>query len=249
MRARLIPVLLLDRRRRLVKTVRFGERTYIGDPFNVIRLFNEKEVDEICVLDIDATIDGRTADVDFIADLAAQCFMPLSYGGGIRPGAPVDALVRAGVEKLIVGVEASNAGFIRALSADFGSQAVVGCVDYRGGAQGKTYTHGGRRPAERTAIELARALAEAGAGEILLQSIDRDGLRTGMDLEAVREVSAALTVPLIALGGAGDVGHLDAALAAGAAAAASGSAFSFIGRLRAVLINYPAARAVDTVRP
>ena len=125
---------------------------------------------------------------------------------------------------------------------------MVGCVDYRDGALGKTYTHGGRRAVERAAVDQARALADAGAGEIILQSIDRDGLRTGMDLDAVRGVGASLKVPLVALGGAGDVGHLEEALASGAAAAASGSAFSFIGRLRAVLINYPSARAVDAVR-
>jgi cyclase len=239
MRARLIPVLLLDRRRRLVKTIGFGERTYIGDPFNVIRLFNEKEVDEICVLDIDATADGRVADVGFITELASQCFMPLSYGGGIGPGAPVDALARAGVEKLILGSHAADAGFIRALSADFGSQAVLGCIDYRGGARGAAFTHGGRRPLGRTPIEHAEALAEAGAGEVVLQSIAHDGLRTGMDLDAISEVSAALTIPVIALGGAGEVAQLEQGLAAGASAAASGSAFSVIGRLRAVLITYP----------
>lgn len=244
MRARLIPVLLLDRDRRLVKTVGFGERTYIGDPFNVIRLFNEKEVDEICLLDIDATVDGRVADIGFIAELASECFMPLSYGGGINRAAPVDALARAGVEKLIIGSEAADRVFLRALADDFGSQAVVGCVDYRGGRGGAVFTHSGTRRIDTDPLTYGRMLADSGAGEIILQSIDRDGTRTGMDIPAIREISDALTVPLVALGGAGDVAHLDAALAAGASAAASGSAFSFIGRLRAVLISYPTAHAL-----
>lgn len=243
MGARLIPVLLLDRDRRLVKTVGFGDRTYIGDPFNVVRLFNEKEVDEICVLDIDATVDGRVADVGFIAELASECFMPLSYGGGISRAAPVDALARAGVEKLIVGTEAADAEFLRALADDFGSQAVVGCVDYRGGAGGAVFTRSGRKPMGSSPLDYACALADAGAGEIVLQSIDLDGARTGMDLPAISEVAAVIPVPLVALGGAGEVEHLDAALKAGASAAASGSAFSFIGRLRAVLISYPTAHA------
>lgn len=241
MRARLIPVLLLDRDRRLVKTVRFGERTYIGDPFNVIRLFNEKEVDEICLLDIDASVDGRFPDVGFLAELASECFMPLSYGGGLRPGAPVDALARGGVEKLILSSAATDADFVGRLSANFGAQAVVGCVDYRGG---EAFGESGRRGHGRSALELARALVAAGAGEIVLQSIVHDGLRTGMDLDGIRTVAEALPVPLVALGGAGEVAHLEEALAAGASAAASGSAFSFIGRLRAVLISYPSAEIV-----
>lgn len=245
MRTRFIPVLLLDRDRRLVKTVGFGERTYIGDPFNVVRLFNEKEVDEICLLDIDATTDGRVADVGFISELASECFMPLSYGGGINSAAPVDALARAGVEKLIVGSEGANLGFIRSLANDFGEQAVVGCVDYRGGIEGTVYTRSGTSRTEATPLEFAHALVKAGAGEIILQSIDRDGARSGMDLPVIGEIATALSVPLVGLGGAGEVEDLDAALSAGASAAASGSAFSFLGRLRAVLISYPTAQVPE----
>lgn len=246
MRARLIPVLLLDRACRLVKTVSFGRRTYIGDPFNVIRLFNEKEVDEICVVDIDATVDGRIADVGFVAELASECFMPLSYGGGIRPGAPVEELARAGVEKFVVGSAAREPGFLRSLARNFGSQAVVGCVDYRSGASGSVFVHSGKRRMNVPPIEYAQSLVEEGVGEIILQAIDRDGARTGMDLATIAAASARLPVPIIALGGAGEVEHLDAALAVGASAAASGSAFSFIGRLRAVLISYPSAHAAPT---
>jgi imidazole glycerol-phosphate synthase subunit HisF len=234
-RARLIPVLLLDRDRRLVKTVKFGQRTYIGDPFNVIRLFNEKEVDEICLLDIDASVDGRTADVGFIAELAAECFMPLSYGGGINASAPVDRLARNGVEKFIIGHEQDNHDFVRSLVAEYGTQAVVGCVDYRSDG---VYSRSGRDRRVGSPLERAQQLAGVGVGEIILQSIDRDGTRTGMDLDTICAVSGRLDVPVVALGGAGTVAHLEAALTC-ASAAASGSTFSFIGRLRAVLITYP----------
>jgi cyclase len=235
-RARLIPVITMDRDRRLVKTVGFGERTYVGDPFNVVRLFNEKEVDEICVLDIDATVDGRAPDLGFIAELASECFMPLSYGGGLAAMAPCEALAAAGVEKFVVGSAGADRPFVASLAAAFGSQAVVGCVDYRAGG---AFTRSGRAPLGLDPLAHAAALVEAGAGEIILQSIERDGGRTGMDLERIAQVAPALAVPLVALGGAGEVSHLMDALGAGASAAASGSAFTFIGRLRAVLVTYP----------
>jgi len=238
LRARLIPVLLVDRDRRLVKTVGFGERTYVGDPFNVIRLFNEKEVDEICVLDIDATVDGRAPDLGFVSELASECFMPLSYGGGISALEPCQALATAGVEKFVIG--SADPALLGKLAAVFGRQAVVGCVDYRetgGGAS--AWVRSGSRTLHRDPLDQARALAAAGAGEIILQSIDRDGRRSGMDLVRIGSIADALPVPLVALGGAGETAHLLAALNAGASAAASGSAFTFIGRLRAVLITYP----------
>ena len=236
---RLIPVILVDRSRRVVKTVGFGPRTYLGDPFNIIRLFNEKEVDEICVLDIDAAADGRPPDLDFIAALASECFMPLAYGGGLSSADQARALARHGVEKVVLRSQAGP-GLIRSIADEIGSQAVVGCIDYRMTGDG---TRAMVRPPglgdSDGVLDIARAMVEAGAGEIILQSADLDGARTGMDLATLAAVAPALPVPVIALGGAGDVGHLMAAVTAGAAAAASGSAFSFIGRLRAVLISYP----------
>lgn len=236
---RLIPVILLDRRRRVVKTVGFGPRTYLGDPFNIIRLFNEKEVDEICVLDIDAAADGRAPDLGFIADLAAECFMPLAYGGGVSSAAEARALARGGVEKIVLRSRAGPA-LLRQVSDELGAQAVVGCIDYRiiGGVARAIMRPQDLGASDRVE-DLARAMVEAGAGEIILQSVDRDGARTGMDLDVIAAVAPGLPAPVIALGGAGEVPHLMAAVGAGAAAAASGSAFSFIGRLRAVLVNYP----------
>lgn len=230
---RLIPVLLIDRNHRVVKTVGFGERTYIGDPFNVIRLFNEKEVDELCVLDIDATTDRRPPDFGLAAALATECFMPLSFGGGIASVDHARRLVSVGIEKLVLRSHASEA-LVSTIANELGAQAVICCLDYRGAAGGWSVDRSGGDLAEA-----ALRLVLAGAGEIILQSIDRDGRRDGMDTDAIAAVAPQLPVPVIALGGAGEFAHLAAAHAAGADAAASGSAFSFIGRLRAVLITYP----------
>jgi cyclase len=237
---RLIPVLLIDRDRRVVKTVGFGERTYIGDPFNILRLFNEKEVDEICVLDIDASADGRGPDLDFALALASECFMPLAYGGGLRTLEQARRLARGGIEKFVLRSHATPA-LLATLAQEFGAQAVVGCIDYQRAADGalSVTANPGFASQGGSPARIADAMVAAGAGEIILQSIDLDGARTGMDLDAIAACAGPLSAPVIALGGAGTVEHMHAAIGAGAAAAASGSAFSFIGPLRAVLITYP----------
>jgi imidazole glycerol-phosphate synthase subunit HisF len=240
MRKRLIPVLLVDERRRLVKTVRFGERTYVGDPFNVIRLFNEKEVDEICVLDIDATRHSRAPDFDFVGELARECFMPLSYGGGITELAHCERLNRLGVEKFVFGDSALDHELVKSACRDLGTQAVVACVDVvRAGSTLRCVTRSATRDTGRDPLTFCRELAALGVGEIILQSVDRDGTRAGFDLDLIRAVAGDLTIPIVALGGARDVSDLARALRAGASAAASGSAFVFIGDLRAVLVTYP----------
>lgn len=247
MRKRIIPVLLMDHRRRLVKTVNFGPRTYIGDPFNVIRLFNEKEVDEICILDIDASPRNHGPDIGFMKELASECFMPLAYGGALSNIAQCEELNRAGVEKFILGRAAKDTDFIKALVHDLGSQAVVACVDVEGtGTRARcvSITESSGRP---TPLAVCRRLQDSGVGEIILQSIDRDGLRGGYDLDLIRSVAPNLSIPTVALGGAGEALHLAQALNAGASAAASGSAFAFIGKLRAVLVNYPSMQQMDSV--
>ncbi len=209
MRPRIIPVLLLDSRRRLVKTRRFTDEVYVGDPFNVIRIFNEKEVDEICVLDINASVEGRQPDVGFIAELASECFMPLSYGGGIKSVADAAPIFAAGVEKVVLGRASNDFGAVRALAADFGSQAVAACIDCRridndwrvAGDRGRSVTN--QHP-----VAQAKAVEQAGAGEIILQNIDRDGERNGYDGNLISAVCAAVNVPVVALGGAGQLSHL-----------------------------------------
>jgi imidazole glycerol-phosphate synthase subunit HisF len=245
MRSRVIPVLLMDANKRLVKTVRFGARTYIGDPFNVIRIFNEKEVDELCVLDIDATSQHRGPDFDFLRQLSSECFMPLAYGGGIRSAEDCEKLNALGVEKFVIGSAANQPGFVRSLANQFGSQAIIGCVDVRDeGARGTCVVHSGSQKIGLDPDEYSLFLQGEGVGEILLQSVDRDGARTGYDLSLIRRIAHKLSVPLIAIGGAGGIEDLVEAFRAGASAAASGSAFCFIGRLRAVLISYPTSTEI-----
>lgn len=239
---RLIPILLLDSDRRLVKTVAFGERTYVGDPFNVIRLFNDKEVDEICILDIDAGPEGRGPDIDFVAALASECFMPLAYGGGLRSIEELRKLNRVGVEKFVLGRAVFDEGLLRQATAEFGSQAIVGCIDHeRVDGRDACWINGRRELRSEDPIDLARRLQELGVGEILLQSVANDGMRNGYDCDMIERAARALTIPVIAAGGAGSVRDLCCAIRAGASAAASGSAFTFVGSLRAVLVTYPDA--------
>ena len=244
MRPRLIPLLLFDNAHRLVKTVGFGRRTYIGDPFNVVRILNEKEVDEICILDIDATVEGRKPDAGFIAELASECFMPFAYGGGLSDLATCETLNRAGVEKFVVSSAARTPGLLRELAATLGSQAVVGCVDVRGGLDGHCTVRSATQALAMSPVDYARQLEDCGAGELLLQSVDGDGSRAGLDLRLIAGVAAGVGIPVIGAGGAGDVGDLIAGLRSGASAVASGSAFSFVGRLRAVLVTYPDAATI-----
>jgi len=247
MRPRVIPILLLDRRRRLIKTRRFAEPIYIGDPFNVMRIFNEKEVDEICVLDVDATIDGREPDSGFLSELASECFMPLSYGGGITSLGQCEILMKSGIEKVVIG-SATQGSLIRDVATTFGSQAVAVCIDVKGtGDDAVVVTHRAQRSQSIAPIDYARRIEDLGAGEILLQSVDRDGCREGYDLNLVHQVAHAVSIPLVALGGAGTYEHLRDGLGAGASAAGSGSAFVFIGRLRGVLVSYPTEDELERI--
>jgi cyclase len=244
-RKRLIPVLQLDQHKRLVKTVLFGERTYVGDPFNVIRLFNEKEVDEVCVLDIDASRMGRGPDFEFIKKLASECFMPLSYGGGITKLSDCDLLNRSGVEKFVLGEKAMDQVLVAEIASKFGAQALNACVDvHKEGAHYGCYYRSGTVAMNRNPLDFCQDLQQWGVGEIILQAMHCDGLRTGFDLHLVTQIAKALTIPVVALGGAGNIEHLASAIQSGADAVASGSAFTFVGRLRAVLINYPTQETI-----
>ena len=248
MRPRVIPVLLLDRRRRLVKTQGFSAPTYIGDPFNVVRIFNEKEVDEICVLDIEATHDGRTPDVGFLRELAAECFMPIAYGGGITSVTDCEAVMKSGIEKVVIGAMAPTSSLVQQVATDFGSSSVCVCIDIRGsGNTARVVIRRAEHALDHLPVAYARWLEGQGAGEILLQSVDRDGAREGYDLDLIQAVSKAISIPLIAVGGAGTHAHLRAGLQSGASAVASGSAFVFIGKLRGVLVSYPVGAELDAI--
>lgn len=242
LRTRVIPCLLL-RGRGLVKTVRFQAPRYLGDPINVVKIFNDKEVDELVFLDITATAEGRAPAFKYIAEIASECFMPLGYGGGIRTLDDVRTLLSLGVEKVIVNSHAvRNPDFVRA-AADFaGSQSVVVSIDVKQGAFGRysVFTHAGQKSTGLDPVTVAVAMEEAGAGELLLTSVDRDGTMQGYDLELIRRVAGSVGIPVVACGGAGKVEHLvQAVRAGGASAAAAGSLFVFQGPHRAVLISYP----------
>ena len=240
-RVRIIPCLLL-RGYGLVKTRKFKDSVYLGDPVNVVRIFNEKEVDELVVLDIDASKDGREPDYELIAEITGECFMPIAYGGGVRTLEQARRLIRCGVEKVVINTAATESyDLIRETAQVFGSQAIVGAIDVK-----KTLLGGYRLMAKSASVELKvpldehiQALTAAGAGEIFLNSVDRDGTMDGYDLSLIRRVSQQISVPVIACGGAGTIEHLAAAVNEGASAVAAGSMIVFHGRLRAVLVIYP----------
>lgn len=249
-RTRVIPVLLL-RGSGLVKTVRFEAPRYLGDPVNILRLFNDKEVDEVAILDVTATPENHQPQLRLIEAIVSECFMPVAYGGGIRTVEDVQQILAIGVEKVIINTQAGiDHTLISRAAAMFGNQAIVGGIDVKAGRWAKQYTvfsHGGRRKTSFEPVVLAQQMAAAGAGEILLTSIDRDGTTSGYDLELVRRVAGAVSIPVVACGGAGCVQDFVAAIGAGASAVAAGSMFVFKGRHNAVLISYPESRELRDV--
>jgi cyclase len=240
-RARISPCLLL-RGLGLVKTKQFKTAVYVGDPVNAARIFSEKEADELAILDIDASREGREPNYELIAEIAGECFMPISYGGGVRTVEQVRRLIRSGVEKVVINSAAAESlDVITAASQIFGSQAIVGGIDAKRGLLGgyKVMVKSGTQALKTRIEDHAKALAGAGAGEIFLNSIDNDGMMTGYDLNLIRLVAAQVSVPVIACGGAGSAEDLrEAVQSGGASAVAAGSMFVFHGKRRAVLINY-----------
>jgi len=239
---RVIPCLLL-RGRGLVKTRKFKDSVYLGDPVNAVHIFNEKEVDELILLDIDASREGREPDYEIVAEIAGECFMPIAYGGGIKTLDQVRKLIRCGVEKIVINSAATESTEVIRAAADlFGSQAVVGAIDVK-----KTLLYGYKAFAKSGTVEVKMKLEDhvgslltAGVGEIFINSIDRDGVMMGYDLQLIRHVANMVSVPVVACGGAGTVEHLKQAVEeGGATAVAAGSMFVFHGKLRGILINYP----------
>jgi cyclase len=238
---RVIPCLLL-RNGGLVKTLQFAKPTYVGDPINAIRIFNDKEVDELVVLDITATRDRREPDYALIGQFAAECFMPLGYGGGVRTIDQARRLVAMGVEKICVQTAAlEDLAFVRQLAGELGSSSVVVSIDVKRSWLGKPrlYSSTSRSTDSRDWLEFMHSAVEAGAGEVMLNAVDRDGTMKGMDLELIKLAAAKVTVPLVAVGGAGSLGDIKAAVDAGASAVGAGAFFVFQGPHRAVLITYP----------
>jgi cyclase len=249
LRPRIIPCLLVHKGG-LVKTIGFEQPKYVGDPLNAVRIFNEKEVDELVVLDIDATREGREPDYRLIGSLAAECRMPLAYGGGVRTIDQFERLVSLGVEKVSVGAAAVRTPeLITEAARRVGSQSVVVVIDVKqANGQHKAWTHNGTQPVAASPVELARMAQANGAGEIVLNSIDRDGRMQGYDLDLLRQVRAAVSLPITCLGGAGSLNDLSGLIQEfGVIGAAAGSLFVFKGKYRAVLINYPSRADKDAL--
>ena len=252
LRPRAIPCLLL-RNGRLVKTIRFEKPQYVGDPINAVRIFNDMEVDEIVVLDIGATPDGTGIPFDLIGEMASECFMPMAYGGGLKAVEDVRRVLGLGVEKVVINsAAAADISLIRRVADAFGSQSVVASVDVRTRMFGgyRPCARGGRHAIKAGVVEWVQALEQAGAGEMLVTSIDRDGTMDGYDVDLVRMVSSSVRVPVIAAGGAGSVQDLgDVVAKGGASAAAVGSLAVYQGKNRAVLINFPTPAQLKAVMP
>lgn len=242
LRPRIIPCLLI-RKKGLVKTVKFGPGKYVGDPINAVKIFNEKEADELIVLDIDATANGAEPDFALIQKLAAECRMPLCYGGGVKTVEQAKRIIGLGVEKVAISSAAlADPQLITAIAAEIGSQSVVVVLDVKKSFFGKyeVYTHNGQKGSGRSPVDLARLAESLGAGEVVLNSIDLDGQMKGYDIDLAKKVREAIKLPMSVLGGAGSLDDIGKLISnCGVVGASAGSLFVFKGSLRAVLINYP----------
>jgi len=242
LRTRIIPTLLL-RNESLVKTVKFGKFTYVGDPCNTVRIFNELEVDELLLLDITATREGRRPNLKVLADIARECFMPMSYGGGINSLEHAKSVFELGFEKMAINTSAmDNPELISEIARQYGSQAVMVSIDVKSNFWGKpsVRTKSGRLNSGYDPLNWAKEVESRGAGEILLTSMDREGTWDGFDLELIKRVSDSVSIPVIAHGGAGSVDDIHSAVEIGhASAVALGSMVVFQKKGMGVLINHP----------
>jgi cyclase len=248
LKIRVIPCLLL-KNNGLVKTVKFSNEKYIGDPINAVRIFNDKEVDELTFLDISASLEKRKPNLKMLNEIASECFMPLSYGGGITSIDDIKNVLNQGVEKVVINSFASeNPDFIKMASDINGSSTIVVSIDVKRNLFGKyvVYSHSGKNKTKFEAVEYAIKMENMGAGEILLNSIDRDGTMSGYDVDLIKSITSAVGVPVIACGGAGNLNHFREAVSdGGASAVAAGSMFVFHGPHRAVLISYPSRKELE----
>ena len=241
-RPRLIPVLLLQDKS-LVKSIEFKKHQYIGDPINAVRIFNDLKADELVFLDINATKEKRTIDAAFVSQLSEETNMPFAVGGGINSLEKIQKLIAAGAEKIIINSEAvENPEFIKNASDEFGTSTIVVCFDVKKRLFGgnKVWSRAGKKQSKYAPIEFAKLMESYGAGEIIIQSIDKDGKMAGYDIELIREISSQVTIPVVALGGAANYDDLIKVHKEGLATGlAAGSVFIYQSKLRGVLINYP----------
>ena len=238
---RVIPCLLL-KGAGLVKTIRFKDPKYVGDPINAVKIFNEKEVDELIFLDITATREQREPPFAMIEQIASECFMPVAYGGGVTSVEQAAHIIALGIEKIVINAAALRTpDLVRRLSDRIGASSTVVGIDVKKDLFGRyrVYDHARQKTIDSGPAEQATRMAAAGAGEIFLNDVMRDGTGAGFDLDLVRDVTSAVDVPVIVCGGAGALEDLRLATTAGASAVAAGSLFVYMGKHRAVMINYP----------
>ena len=243
-RPRIIPTLLIDDRD-LIKTVKFGKRTYLGDPVNAVKIFNRKGIDELSILDIGAAKNSREPDFELLKDIASEAFMPLSYGGGIQTVEQIRKLLAIGYEKVVINTNlVKKPELIEQASRLFGSQSVVASIDAKKvKGKYKCCIEDGSKILDIDPVEMAKKAEQLGVGEIIINSVDQDGMMTGYDIELVKNVVEAVKIPVIAIGGAGGISDLKKVIHEGHAhAAAGGSMFVYYGRLKAVLITAPSEK-------
>jgi cyclase len=246
-RTRIIPTLLLQDSG-LVKTIKFKNPKYVGDPINAVRIFNEKEVDELVLLDIKATIERAEPNFREIEDIVSEAFMPIGYGGGINKIEHIEKLFKIGIEKIILNSAAfTNENLIKEASSIYGSQSIVVSIDVKKDIWGeyRIYTHSGSNKVKGNLIEMVKNFQKLGAGEILINSIDKDGTMTGYDVALIENVTKELDLPVVASGGAGGISDIVAAINSGASAVAGGSMFIYHGIHRAVLLSYITSESVE----
>lgn len=251
LRSRIIPCLLV-KNKGLVKTLKFSTPKYVGDPINAVKIFNEKEVDELIVLDIDASVNNNEPDYVMIKNLAAECRMPLCYGGGVKTVEQVEKIISLGVEKVAISSAVIGDPELVAKAADVvGGQSVVVVMDVKKNVSNGKYqiwTHNGSKPTGKSPTELARKIESLGAGEVVINSIDNDGVMKGYDFALVSTIRESITLPLTVLGGAGSLKDIKELIDTfGIIGAAAGSLFVFKGIYRAVLINYPSRSEKDAL--
>lgn len=248
---RIIPCLLVENKG-LVKTTRFKNPKYVGDPINAVKIFNEKEVDELVVLDIDATSKNREPDYKMIENLATECRMPLCYGGGIKTVEHAQRIFGLGVEKIAMSSLAlENPEIVSRIAEHVGNQSVVVVLDIKKrliGTKYEIYTHNGQKKTGKCPIEFSQQLERLGVGEIVINSIDNDGVMKGYDLALINKIRESISVPMTVLGGAGSLKNIELLISKyGIIGAAAGSLFVFKGKYRAVLINYPSRSEKDAI--
>lgn len=243
LRPRIIPCLLVHNQG-LVKTVQFKEPKYVGDPLNAVKIFNEKEADELMLIDIDASVQGKEPDYDLIRNIASECRMPLCYGGGVKTVEQAQKIINLGAEKVAFSSAlVENPDLVTEIGRVIGNQSVVGVIDVKKKGlfrKQEVHIHNAKKSTGLDPVEFAEELASKGIGEIVINSVDQDGVMEGYDLELIEKIKKRVNLPVTALGGAGNLSHIEELIEKfGVIGAAAGSLFVFKGIYKAVLINYP----------